>query len=80
MNKVKDTRPRRIKILGFHKSDACFGDERYSGRTGMFTPETQWKPGYFSGDMVYDDGSKDLCGYFYAVRYGRIPDEQPPMD
>lgn len=80
MNKVKQPEPRRIMILGLHKSDACFGDERYMGKTGMFTPKTQWIPGYFCGHMTYDDGDKNLCGYFYAVRYKRIPDEQPPMD
>lgn len=73
MYKIKDSTPRRIKILGLHKSDACFGDERYPGRTGMFTPKDQWVPGYFSGDMVYDDNDvEDLCNYFYAVRYKRL--------
>ena len=74
MDKVKKGEPRRIRILGFHKTDACHGDERYLGKTGTFTPKTQWVPRYFSGDMVYDnaDDNKNLCKFFYAVRYRRI--------
>lgn len=64
--------PRRIRITSFHRSDACHGDPKYIGRTGMFTPnEFQATPGYFSGSIVYD-GEFDGCTYFFAVRYRRI--------
>ena len=79
MKKVKNKEPRRIKILGFHESDACFEDKedkRLIGKTGMFTPEASWHPKYFSGSMVYDEGQASpgqyLCKYFYAVRYKRL--------
>jgi len=74
---ITNQKPRRIRILGFHKDDACYGDrEKYISKTGMFTPATvQHHPGYFAGYMKYDpECLKDghLCDYFFAVRYKRI--------
>jgi len=69
---ITNGKPRRIKILGFHKSDACFGDSSYIGRTGMFTPKAQWVPGYFSGSITYDDESGCATNFFFAVRYVRV--------
>ena len=72
---ITNQKPRRIKILGFHRHDACHKrKEKYIGKTGMFTPDpSQYNPGYFAGHMDYDDTGGDyLCDYFYAVRYRRI--------
>jgi len=73
---ITNQKPRRIKILGFSSKDACYGDERYVGKTGMFTPYVyQGTPGYFAGYMEYDPEhlkSGYLCNYFHAMRYKRI--------
>jgi len=73
--RIVNRRPRRIMILGFHESDSCFRDSRYKGKTGVFTPSHSWVAGYFSGDMVYDNDARgELCRFFYAVRYKRLPE------
>jgi len=73
MKEIKNKEPRRIKILGFHKQDACYARrELYIGRTGIFTPEGQCVPGYFRGSITCDDGREEMCSYFHAVRYKRI--------
>jgi len=74
---ITNQKPRRIRILGFHKDDACYeAKENFIGKTGIFTPDVaQYNPGYFAGCMEFDpECLKDgyLCDYFCAVRYKRI--------
>lgn len=83
MNKI--SKPRRVIITHVHHNDATYHNRRkIIGMTGLFTITSVGRdgsePGYTAGDMEFDDRFYNGCSFFYAIRYKRIPDEQPSMD
>jgi hypothetical protein len=57
----------RVKIIDIHPDDAHYGQRsELVDRTGTFSPETETRPGYFSGRFIYDGSGRG--NYFFAVK------------
>ena len=74
MNKAKEPKLRRIRILGMHPDDAFYPSrEQYVGQVGQFAPNVineQCRSGFFAGRFYYDRHPGGI--YFLGIRYKRL--------